>query len=230
MTGVVLVGRGRIGGEIARGLAGNALPPFRLLAVLGRGDDIASAAANADIVVEAAAAAAVPAIARAVLPLGKTLVVGSAAGLWLPDMPPVAPGRVIVPSGAAPALDALKAFARHGDCRARFRMLGPPGHSPAGPEGWRGSVREAALRFPAHCNNLVAAALALGREDIAVEIRPDPAARGPTVEIEVESDTSRLTARLEHFASPAHPQVTRNIALSMLAALASLAAPITAGT
>lgn len=225
MDSVVLIGRGRVGREIAARLAGGDVPDLRLAAVLGRGDPL-DAIERADIVVEAARADIVPGLARVVLPRGRTLVVTSAAGLWHPDMPAIAPGRVLAPSGATLALDALKALAQHEIRTAEVILHLPPGQLP----DYCGKVREAAVRFPGHANNLVAAALAIGRDDLDVRVLNDPQVRGPMVEIRVETDTAQLRASLEHFASPAHPEVSRNVALSVVAALRSLTSPLIVGS
>ncbi|MBM3569888.1 MAG: DUF108 domain-containing protein [Alphaproteobacteria bacterium] len=230
MQSVALIGRGRIGGEIAAALRAGRVPGLDLIAVLGRSDDPVPAITRATIVVEAASAAVVPALARLALPAGKTLVVTSAAGLWHETMPPIPPGRVVVPSGATLGLDALKAMARQEIRSARVVMRLPPDHAPGEVGAFRGGPRQAARRFPGHANNLVATALALGREVFEVEMLIDPAVPGPLIEVEALSDTAHLRASLGHFPAPGHPEVSRNIALSVLAALESLVAPLRIGS
>ncbi len=226
MNRIALIGRGRVGREIAAGLEAGAVPDLHLVAVLGRGDALAPAVERADIVVEAACADIVPSLARLVLPRGRTLVVTSSVGLWHPDMPAIPPGRVLVPSGATLALDALRGLARHRILRAQVTLHLPPGQLP----DYQGTARGAAALFPAHANNLVAATLALGVSDLDVAVVNDAAVRGPMVEILVETDTAQLRASLEHFASAAHPEVSRNVALSVVAALRALTSPLVVGS
>ncbi len=233
MPTVTLVGLGRIGSTIAQALDAGTIPSLAMVGRIRRSTpepDRHAALAVADIVVEAAAAAVVPDLARSVLPQGKTLVVISVSGLWLEPGLDRLGGRIIVPSGATLALDALKALALH-DLRGVSACLRLPSvHAPGEVDDYRGTARDAARRFPGHANNFVATALALGVDDFPVEVRRDNAVEGPTVEVSVETDTAVLSARLSHRPSPAHPEVSRNIALSVLAALRDLGSAVRVGT
>jgi len=225
MPAVTLVGLGRIGSEIARALDAGAVPGFALVGRVRRDtpDVVRKAALEAaDVVVEAASPDVVPALARAVLPWGKTLIVASVSGLWREPGLDQLGGRIVVPSGATLALDALKAFAFHHIRKMEARLSLPPAHAPDEVGNYRGTARDAALRFPGHANNFVAAALALGVDDFPVEVRRDDTVEGPTIELSVETDTAVLSARLTHRPSADHPEVSRNVALSMLAALRGL--------
>ncbi|HEX2891870.1 aspartate dehydrogenase domain-containing protein [Vineibacter terrae] len=229
---VALVGLGRIGGVIADVLDAGTIPALTLAGRVRRATPEAARMAAldaADIVVEAAAADVVPELARAVLPRGKTLVVTSVSGLWREPGLDRLGGRIIVPSGATLALDALKALAFHDLRRVKACLRLPAIHAPGEVDDYRGTARDAARRFPGHANNFVAAALALGVDDFPVEVQRDETVEGPTVELDVETDTAVLSARLSHRASPDHPEVSRNIALSVLAALRGLASPLQVG-
>jgi predicted dinucleotide-utilizing enzyme len=233
MSAVTLIGLGRIGGEIARGFEAGAVPGAVLVGRVRRATPDAArgaALAAADIVVEAASPDVVPALAHVVLPQGKTLVVTSVAGLWRETGLDQLGGRIVVPSGATLALDALKGLALHGDRRMRACLRLPSAHAPGEVGNYTGTAREAAWRFPGHANNFAAAALALGIDDFPVEIRRDDTVAGPTVELSVETDAAVLSARLTHRPSAAHPEVARNIALSVLAALRGLASPVQVGS
>lgn len=233
MPTVTLVGLGRIGSEIAQALEAGTIPSLTLTGRIRRGTPAAvrtAALDAADIVVEAAAASVVPDLAHSVLPQGKTLVVTSVSGLWLEPGLDRLGGRIIVPSGATLALDALKAFALHDHRRLKACLRLPPVHAPGEVGDYQGTARDAARRFPAHANNFVAAALALGVDDFPVEVRRDDTVDGPTVELSVETDTALLSARLMHRPSTDHPEVSRNIALSVLAALRGLCSSVQVGT
>jgi aspartate dehydrogenase len=233
MPAVCLVGVGRIGGEIARALDAGVVPGLSVTGRIRRATPAAArnaALAAADIVVEAATPDIVPELAHAVLPAGRTLVVTSVAGLWREAGLDRLGGRLVVPSGATLALDALKAFALHDTRTVAVRLRLPPAHAPDEVDAYRGTAREAARLFPGHANNFVAAALALGMDDIAVEVVRDAAVAGPTVELSAETDTATLSARLTHRPSPAHPEVARNIALGVLASLRDLVGHVRVGT
>ena len=94
-----------------------------------------------------------------------------------------------------------------------------------------GSAREAARGFPANLN--VAAALALagiGPDRTMVEIVADPAVEHNTHTIEVKSDSSDLTMTIRNTPSEENPRTGKITALSVIAALERLTAPLTVGT
>jgi aspartate dehydrogenase len=232
MPSVTLVGVGRIGSEIGRGLDSGVLPGFTVSGRVRRTTPDAArqaALAAADIVVEAASPHVVPALAQAILPRGKTLVVVSVAGLWRASGLDRLGGRIVVPSGATLALDALKGIAFHQIRAVQARLCLPSAHAPRAFSDYRGTARDAAWRFPGYANNFAAAALALSLDDFPVEVRRDDTVEGPTVELSVETDTAMLSARLTHRPSADHPDVSRNIALSVLAALRGLDSPVRIG-
>ena len=135
---VGLAGFGNVGQDLARRLAGGAIPGIRLAAIsaqnLARAEinaaglvpkpkivELAALPALVDVVVECATAESFPAIARATLTAGKYLVAVSAGGV--PNCPEMAElaraygGRVRVASGALPGLDILRC-AREGTIRS----------------------------------------------------------------------------------------------------------------
>lgn len=93
-----------------------------------------------------------------------------------------------------------------------------------------GSAREAAAGFPANVN--VAAALSLagiGPERTMVEIWADPTVTRNCHRIDVEADSARFSLSIENVPSE-NPKTGRITALSALAALRKLHAPLRIGT
>lgn len=129
---VGLAGFGNVGRDLARRLAGGAIPEMELIAVTARDLVKAEAAAQqlaprprvvpladlpelCDVVVECATADSFPAIAHAVLGAGKVLICVSAGGVpscpELVDLARRHGGRVRVASGAMPGLDIIRSAA-----------------------------------------------------------------------------------------------------------------------
>jgi len=155
-------------------------------------------------------------------------------------------GQIIVPTGALIGLDAVTAAAE-GEIRSvRMITRKPPrglagapylernGISVEGLNGaklvFSGTAREAAAGFPANVN--VAAALSLagiGPDRTTIEIWADPAVTRNCHRIEVESDSAMFSMSIENIPSE-NPKTGRITALSALAALRKLHAPLRVGT
>ena len=93
-----------------------------------------------------------------------------------------------------------------------------------------GTAREAAAGFPANVN--VAAALSLagiGPDLTTIDIWADPTVTRNCHTIEVDADSARLTMTIENIPSE-NPKTGRITALSALAALRKLNAPLRVGT
>ena len=93
-----------------------------------------------------------------------------------------------------------------------------------------GNAREAAAGFPANVN--VAAALSLagiGPEQTMIEIWADPSIDRNCHTIEVEADSARFSLTIENVPSE-NPKTGKITALSVLAALRKLHAPLRVGT
>jgi aspartate dehydrogenase len=93
-----------------------------------------------------------------------------------------------------------------------------------------GSAREAAAGFPANVN--VAAALSLagiGPDRTVIEIWADPGVDRNCHSIEVEADSARFSLTIANVPSE-NPRTGKITALSVLAALRKLHAPIRIGT
>ena len=155
-------------------------------------------------------------------------------------------GQIIVPTGALLGLDAVTAAAEGKIQSVRMITRKPP----IGLEGapylvandisvaglnaakrvFAGSAREAAKGFPANVNVVAALALAgIGPDQTEIEIWADPALTRNCHTIEVESDSARLLFSIENVPSE-NPKTGRITALSVVAALRKLQAPVRIGT
>jgi aspartate dehydrogenase len=144
-------------------------------------------------------------------------------------------------SGAIGALDALRAGAVGGLSRVTYIGRKPP-------MGWAGSpaeevldlatltaaathfvgtAREAALRYPKNANVAAAVALAgLGFDGTDVRLIADPAAEGNVHEIEAEGGFGRLHFTITGNALPDNPRSSALAAMSAIAEIRRLAAPV----
>jgi aspartate dehydrogenase len=205
---------------------------------------------HADLVVECAPAALLEEICRPMLEAGKQVMVLSCGALLpRPDLIELAKthgGRILVPTGALLGLDAVAAAAE-GEIRSvRMTTRKPPGGLAGAPHlmandisvenldapklVFSGTAREAAAGFPANVN--VAAALSLagiGPDRTTIDIWADPGVTRNCHAIEVEADSARLTLAIENMPSD-NPKTGKIVALSVIAALRKLTAPLTVGT
>lgn len=212
--------------------------------------EISQLAEISDLVVECAPAAALPEIARAVLGAGKKIMVLSCGALLahpeLIDLAAQTGGQIIVPTGALLGLDAVSAAAE-GEIRS-VRMitrkpieglLGAPylienGIDIAGITEplrvFQGSARQAAKGFPANLNVAVALSLAgIGADETVVEIWADPTVTRNSHKIIVESDAASFEMSIANIPSE-NPKTGRITALSVIAAIRKLTAPLRVGT
>ncbi|HEY6992926.1 MAG TPA: aspartate dehydrogenase [Xanthobacteraceae bacterium] len=205
---------------------------------------------HAELAVECAPAAVLERICRPMLEAGKQVMVLSAGALLpRPELVELAKrrgGQIIVPTGALLGLDAVTAAAEGRIYSVRMSTRKPPGGLAGAPylvangisvEGlngpkrvFAGSAREAAAGFPANVN--VAAALSLagiGPDRTMIEIWADPSVDRNCHTIEVDSDSARFTLSIENVPSE-NPRTGRITALSVLAALRKLHAPLRVGS
>ena len=143
-------------------------------------------------------------------------------------------------------LDAVTAAAEGQICSVRMITRKPPRGLAGAPyleangisiEGlnepkrvFAGSARDGAAGFPANVN--VAAALSLagiGPDRTMMEIWADPTVERNCHTIEIDSDSARFTLSIENIPSE-NPKTGRITALSVLAALRKLQAPLRVGT
>jgi aspartate dehydrogenase len=205
---------------------------------------------HADLAVECAPAAVIERICRPMLEVGKAVMVLSCGALLeRPALIALAKergGQIIVPTGALLGLDAVTAAAEGAIHAVRMTTRKPPRGLAGAPylvangisvEGlseakrvFGGTAREAAAGFPANVN--VAAALALagiGPDRTTIEIWADPAVDRNCHRIEVDADSAHFTLAIENVPSE-NPRTGRITALSVLAALRKLKAPLRVGT
>jgi len=210
----------------------------------------AELAQAADVVVECLPAAAVGDLVAAVLDAGKKVMVLSVGVLLSrPDLIELARrrgGQIIVPTGALIGLDAVTAAAEGTIQSVRIVTRKPPKGLIGAPylvengievadlaaplRVFAGTAREAARGFPANVN--VAAALSLagiGPDRTAQEIWADPAMTRNRHEVTVVADSALMEMVIENIPSE-NPKTGRITALSVLAALRKMHAPLRVGT
>jgi aspartate dehydrogenase len=206
---------------------------------------------HADIAVECAPATLLDDICRPMLAAGKSVIVLSCGALLpRPDLIELARangGSILVPTGALLGLDAVRAAAQ-GTIESVTMVTRKPPRGLAGAphlaangivldglsaplKVFDGSAREGARGFPANVN--VAAALSLagiGPDRTRLEIWADPNVTRNTHRIVVEADSARFEMTIENVPSEDNPRTGKITALSMIAALISLRAPLKVGT
>jgi len=205
----------------------------------------------ADVIVECVPRAAFIAIAEPALEAGRVLVTVSGAGLLAhPEVVDLAKrhgGRIILATGALLGLDAVRAAAE-GTIRSITMVTRKPPKSLKGApyldetgidvlrvnaptKVFDGSARDGAKGFPANVN--VAAALGLagiGPDRTRLEIWADPTVTRNTHSIKVESDEARFQMTIENVPSDENPATGKITALSVIACLRGLVAPLKVGT
>jgi aspartate dehydrogenase len=213
--------------------------------------DAAALALMADIVVECAPTAAFLDIAQPALQQGRTLVtVSGAAILQHPEVVEQARtgnGKIVLATGALLGLDAVRAAAEGVIHSVTMVTRKPPrsllkakhivehnidiSNLSEPLQVFAGSAREGAEKFPSNVN--VAAALGLagiGPEHTQLEIWADPALERNTHFITVDADSARLELKIENVPTEENPGTGKITALSVIAALRSLGAPMRVGT
>jgi len=226
-----------------RNLAGlSNVPPVTTLAEL---------AGQADVIVECAPAAAFAEVAEAAVEAGRIFIPAS-VGALLPRADLIARAgetgaRIIIPTGALIGLDAVRAAAEGRIESVTLRTRKPPGGLEGAPHlvnnnisvtgltepklVFDGTARDGAVGFPANVN--VAAALSLagvGPDETMLQVWADPGVDRNIHTITVEADSARFTMTIENIPSEENPKTGKITALSMLATLRRLVAPMISGT
>ncbi len=204
----------------------------------------------ADVLVECVPAAAFGELAEPAVAAGRKLVTVSCGVLlrrWdLVEAARDSGAQIIVPSGALLGLDAVRAAAEGEIHSVRMVTRKPPVSLAGAPyleeQGielgglaephriFQGTAREGALGFPANVN--VAAALSLagiGPDRTELEIWADPSLTRNTHRIQVESDSARFEMQIENLPSEENPRTGKITALSVIATLRGLTAPLRVG-
>ena len=204
----------------------------------------------ADLVVECAPARLLAEIAAPFLRAGKTAVVLSASSLLLHEeliaFAKAHGGQIVVPTGALIGLDAVTAAAEGTITAVRMitrkpvkGLLGAPFLAERNISIaditeplllFRGTPREAARGFPENLNVAVALSLAgIGPDATQLEIWADPALERNVHRVEVEADAARFSMSIENVPTE-NPKTGRITALSVIAYLRKLHAPMRVGT
>jgi aspartate dehydrogenase len=207
-------------------------------------------AERADIIVEALPASAFRAAAEPAIAAGRIFVPLSVGALLdnldLVERAKATGARIVAPTGALLGLDAVRAVAEGEIASVRMITRKPPSGLEGAPylverrislerltaplKVFDGTAREGARGFPANVN--VAAALALagiGPDRTRLEIWADPTVDRNTHTIEVEADSARFRMTIENVPSE-NPRTGRITALSVIACLKGLVAPLRVGS
>ena len=212
--------------------------------------DIADLEPLADVVIECAPAALLSAIATPFLEKGKIVIVLSAGALLtnmdLVDLAKAHGGQIVVPTGALIGLDAVTAAAQ-GEIQSVKMVTRKPVQGLLGAPFltqnnirledikepiriFSGTPREAAVGFPANLNVAVALGLAgIGVDRTTLDIWADPTLDRNTHSVEVVSDSASFTMTIANIPSE-NPKTGRITALSVLAYLRKMNAPLRVGT
>src|SRR5947208_2851644 len=206
--------------------------------------------ARADLAVECAPAAALEQICRPMLSAGKQVMVLSCGALLpRPELLELAKqrgGRIVVPTGGLLGLDAVAAAAEGIIHSVKMTTRKPPNGLAGAPhlvnngisvEGlneaklvFSGTARDAAAGFPANVNVVAALAMAgIGPDRTMIEIWADPSKTRNCHVIEVDADSASFTLSIENVPSE-NPKTGKIVALSIIATLRKLAAPLRVGT
>ena len=208
-------------------------------------------AAHADVVVECAPSELFLDIARPAIEQGKVLIpigVGAMSRhLELAERARETGARILVPSGAIAALDALRAAAEGEIHSVRMITRKPPGGLAGAPyllakgisvsnldaplKVFEGSAAEGARGFPANVNVAAAVGLAgLGPDRTLLEIWADPGCNRNQHTVVIEADSVRLELTIENVPTIQNPRTGRLVAQSVVATLRRLVAPLVVGT
>lgn len=262
---VAIAGFGAIGREIAQRLRG--VPGFELVAVADLDTEsstrylqesglqtpllpLSDLEPLSDLVIEAAGVGAFPLIAAPFLREGKEVIaLSSGALLEHPEFIVLAEdngGKITIPTGALPGLDALVASAEDSIKSVRLvtrkpiqALVGAPYLREMGIDAqqiaeptciFAGSAREAVTGFPANVN--VAASLSLasiGPDLTEVEIWADPTINRNTHQVEVRSDVAILSLKIESV-STGNPRSSAIAPLSVISLLRKRVRPLVVGS
>jgi aspartate dehydrogenase len=248
------VDRGDVGADVVAVAARDRDKAKRSFAGLRRAPDIVDfveLAARADVVIEALPASLLRDVALPAIEAGRTLLVLSSGALLrnedLIQRAAASGARILVPSGALLALDAVRAAAEGKIRSVQITTRKPPQGLIGAPylvehgislaalteplRVFSGSAREAAVAFPANVN--VAATLSLagiGPDATRVEVWADPGLERNIHQIEVDAESARFSATVESIPSEENPRTGKLTPLSVVSALRALSSPLRIGS
>ncbi|KAI9003319.1 hypothetical protein DFJ74DRAFT_694451 [Hyaloraphidium curvatum] len=212
---------------------------------------VAELADHADVVVECLPPGMFAEAARACLERGKTFVPLSVGQLLShPDLVDLAASRrarIVVPTGALLALDAVRAAAQGTIRSVRMVTRKPPAGLAGAPylvergidlaglaeprKVFDGTAREGARGFPANVNIAAALSLAgIGPDRTMLEIWADPTIARNTHKVTVESDAAKFEVSIESVPSPENPRTGLLTPLSVIACLKGMVDTLRVGT
>lgn len=230
--------------ERARGRVADFATPPEVIQATALGE-------HADIVIECAPKSIFVALATSALKAGRTFVPLS-CGQMLENMELVETarahgGRILIPTGAIIGLDLIRAMAVGQIHSVTLETRKPPNGLEGAPhlvnndisvQGltepklvFKGTAREAAIGFPANVN--VAAALSLagiGPDHTMVEVWADPTIDRNMQTVRVKSDSGEAEMGVRNIPSVENPRTGKITALSVIACLQRMTAPLVAGT
>lgn len=205
----------------------------------------------AEVVVECAPAAVFDTVARATIEAGRILMPLSVGALLdrmeLVDRARETGARIVVPTGAILGLDAVRAMAEGEISSVTLTTRKPPQGLAGAPylvdEGieidgltepklvFRGTAREAARGFPANVNVSAALSLAgIGPDRTSAEIWADPGVDRNIQSVRIVSDSAEAEMTIRNIPSAENPRTGRITALSVLACLRRMTAPLVSGS
>jgi aspartate dehydrogenase len=212
---------------------------------------LAELADHADVVLESVPARYFTKIAEPAVAKGRILMPLSVGQLLtnmhLVEKAKATGARILVPTGALLGLDAVRAVAEGNVRSVRILTRKPPRGIAGAPhlvrngtsvdgltaplKVFEGTAREAIAGFPANVNVAVALSLAgIGPDRTMIEIWADPAVDRNIHTIEVRSDSSDLSMTIANIPTEENPATGKITALSAIAALKRLTAPLVVGT
>ncbi len=212
---------------------------------------LAGLAEIADVILECVPARHFAEIAEPAVARGRIFMPLSVGQLLshmhLVDRAKMTGARIMVPTGALLGLDAVRAVAEGHVQSVRITTRKPPKGLAGAPylaehninleaittptRIFEGNARAAIKGFPANVNVAVALSLAgIGPDRTRVEIWADPTVTRNTHTIEVISDASDFTMTIANVPSVETPATGKVTALSAIAALRRLTAPLVVGT
>jgi len=199
---------------------------------------------QSDVVVEASVPALVPWLVERALPLGRTVIIVSAAGLLeVPDLAALdrnGTGRLIVANGMMPGLDLVRAARESGihsvQLTSRIKPDSLRGEDYIERQGIRlpeaedpevvvfeGDARTVAREFPRHFNVAVALSLAgAGLDGTHIRVIADPQVRGAKHRVSVSSAAVDLDMTSYGHPSPTNPKTSRLVAPSIISTVRDL--------
>jgi aspartate dehydrogenase len=206
---------------------------------------------TADILVECVPSSAFDKVAKPVIEADKILIVMTGSALIerqsLIDRAHETGAGILVPSGAMLGLEALNTVAE-GKIYSVVIVTRKP---PNGLQGsaylkknnidlsnidtpvyiFAGSVREAAIHFPANVNIAASLSLAgIGPDHTKLEIWADPTIERNTPSVTVKSDSSNFPLQVQNIPSDENPRTGRITPQSVIALLRGLSSPLKVGT